>query len=40
MGNSKIDNIVNLTASERYDYFIRKQALCLGKGLQHLPRLL
>lgn len=24
MGNSKIDNIVNLTALERYDYFIRK----------------
>lgn len=24
MRNSKIDNIVNLTASERYDYFIRK----------------
>ena len=22
MGNSKIDNIVNLTALERYDYFI------------------
>ena len=26
MKNSKIDNVVNLTASERYDYFIRKVA--------------
>ena len=26
MKNSKIDNVVNLTPSERYDYFIRKVA--------------
>ena len=26
MRNSKIDNVINLTASERYDYFIRKVA--------------
>ncbi|WP_291591792.1 DUF2750 domain-containing protein [Bacteroides sp.] len=26
MKNNKINNIVNLTASERYDYFIRKVA--------------
>lgn len=24
MQNNKIDNVVNLTAPERYDYFIRK----------------
>ena len=26
MRNSKIDNVINLTASERYDHFIRKVA--------------
>ena len=26
MRNSKIENVINLTASERYDYFIRKIA--------------
>lgn len=33
MGNSKIDNIVNLTAAERYDYFIRKHGFMSEKGV-------
>ena len=32
MRNSKIDNVINLTASERYDYFIRKLQILKKSG--------